>query len=65
MLAVGGGVTTAEPSYEEMLNRCVSTVQWLAGTRDRAAAAVWRAVIGMGSVAVAGAAVAAGGEVGL
>lgn len=50
-----------------MLNRCVSTVQWLAGTRDRAAAAVWRAVIGMGSVAVAvaGAAVAVGGEVGL
>lgn len=49
------------------MNRCVSTVQWLAGTRDRAAAAVWRAVIGMGSVAVAvaGAAVAVGGEVGL
>ena len=44
-----------------MLNLCVSTVQWLAGTRDRAAAAVWRAVIGMGSVA----AVPAGGEVGL
>lgn len=45
------------------MNRCVSTVQWLAGTRDRAAAAVWRAVIGIGSVA--GAAVAVGCGVGL
>ena len=64
-MAVGGGVTTAEPSYEEMLNRCVSTVQWLIGTRDRAAAAVWRSVIGMGSLAVGVAAVSTGGEVGL
>lgn len=37
-----------DPSYEEMLDLCASTVQCDSGTRERAAAAVWRAVIGIG-----------------
>lgn len=41
--------TTAEPSYEAMFSRWVSTVQWDSGTRERAAAAVWRACKGIGS----------------
>lgn len=42
------------PSYEEMLKRWVSMVQWGSGTRLRAAAAVWRAEMGMLEVDVYG-----------
>lgn len=34
------------PSYEEMLKRWASALQWASGTRLNAAAAVWRAEMG-------------------
>lgn len=43
---------TAEPSYEAMFARWVSIVQWDSGTRDRAAAAVWRVGSGISTCSV-------------
>lgn len=45
---VTGRVTAVDPSYEAIFARWVSTVQCDSGTRQRAAAAVWRAVNGTG-----------------
>jgi hypothetical protein len=41
-----GSERAEAPSYEEMLKRWASAVQWASGTRLNAAAAVWRAEMG-------------------